>query len=157
MLLILHLLGDYVLQSHIMATRKTTETKWALIHAFFYSLPFVIALPLSFWQWLVIFGTHAVIDRFRLASYWCKWWGVGLPGIWQGIAREIDFYLHIRWSHEPWHEAKSFQERPFEAPPPFLGVWLMIIVDNTMHLVLNSLAIYLLPMADRASLFSTVL
>ena len=132
MLLVLHLLGDYVLQSHVMAIRKTTETKWALIHAFFYSLPFVIALPLSFWQWLVIFGTHALIDRFRLASYWCRWWGVGLPGI--------------------WHRGPT----PFEAPPPFLGVWLMIIVDNTMHLVLNALAVYLLPMADRPALFSTV-
>jgi hypothetical protein len=34
-LLLCHLLGDYVLQSHIMATRKTSSWLWALVHAAF--------------------------------------------------------------------------------------------------------------------------
>ena len=36
--LLAHLVGDYVLQSHTMALYKTSESKWALIHVFFYGL-----------------------------------------------------------------------------------------------------------------------
>lgn len=109
-----HLVGDYVLQSHTMATRKTSSWHWALIHACVYGLPFALLVSHP-WQWAVIVGTHALIDRYRLAAYWCRWYGVGFPGI--------------------WHKAVGGE---FVEPPPFLGVWLVIIVDNTMHLCINA-------------------
>lgn len=115
--LLAHLVGDYVLQSHRMALRKTSESKWALIHALFYGLPFLLLVS-GPWQWLVIVLTHAVIDRFKLADRWCRFYGVGHPGLW--------------WS------AKNGE---FSAPPPFLGVWLTIIVDNTAHLAINHFAL----------------
>ena len=126
LLLLAHLIGDYVLQSHVMATRKTSSWRWAFIHAAFYSLPFAALLA-----WLgapldaaalalaIIGSTHAVIDRLRLAARWCQWYGVGHPGLWTSPAG-------------------------FEAPPPFLGVWLTIIVDNTLHLAINGAAFALL-------------
>ena len=113
--LLAHLIGDYVLQSHVMATRKTSSWGWALTHAVFYGLPFLLLVSHA-WQWVVIVGTHAVIDRYRLAGYWCRWWGVGYPGLWT-------------------------KAEGFEAPPPFLGVWLLILVDNTMHLTINYLTL----------------
>jgi hypothetical protein len=117
-----HLIGDYVLQSHVMAIRKTTQWTWAFVHAGFYSLPFAALLymlgePSRAWVavWIIA-GTHAVIDRLAIAKRWCQWYGVGFPGIWT--------------------KAEGFQ-----APPPFLGVWLIILVDNTLHLCINAAAL----------------
>lgn len=112
--LLAHLIGDYVIQSHVMATRKTSSWAWALVHACFYGLPFAFLADQA-WQLAVIVGTHALIDRYRLAAYWCRWYGVGFPGVWH------------RWTGGE-----------FTEPPPFLGVWLIIIVDNTMHLCINA-------------------
>lgn len=126
--LLAHLIGDYVLQSHVMATRKTSSWPWALTHALFYGLPFLLLVSHA-WQWAVIVGTHAVIDRYRLAGYWCRWWGVGFPGVWD----RIRFALYDRFG--------DGADQPFESPPPFLGVWLLILVDNTMHLTINYLTL----------------
>lgn len=123
-LILAHLIGDYVLQSHVMATRKTASWRWALIHAAFYSLPF---LALLLWLGVgasdalgalaIIGGTHALIDRYRLAAKWCVFYGVGHPGLWT-------------------------KREGFEVPPPFLGVWLTIIADNTLHLTINGLTFW---------------
>jgi hypothetical protein len=117
-----HLVGDYVLQSHTMAIRKTSSWRWAATHALLYSLPFVgllalLALPERVAPAIVVIaGTHAVIDRLAIARRWCQWYGVGYPGIW-------------------WRGAG------FVEPPPFLGVWLVILVDNTFHLCINAAAL----------------
>lgn len=135
-LILAHLLGDYVLQSHVMAVRKTSSWRWALIHAAFYSLPFLVLL-----LWLrvgasdalgalaIIGGTHAVIDRLRIAARWCEWYGVGHPGLW--------------WRPKGVQLGTLFgRGEAFESPPPFLGVWLTIIVDNTLHLTINGLTFW---------------
>ena len=114
--LIAHLIGDYCLQNHWMATKKTDRWWPALLHALFYGLPFLFLIS-SWQQWAVIVGTHLIIDRLRLAGYWVRFWGVGHPG-WMA-----------RWAG------------PIDPPPPFLGVWLLIIVDNTLHLLINHLAL----------------
>jgi hypothetical protein len=40
--LLLHLVGDYIFQSHWMATEKTRHSYPALYHAIIYSLPFFV-------------------------------------------------------------------------------------------------------------------
>lgn len=129
--LIAHLMGDYVLQSHVMATRKTSSWAWALIHAWVYTLPFLL-LTSSPVALLVIAGTHALIDRYALAGRWCRAYGVGFPGVWYVLAALVE--EHLGGGREA--------VRPFEAPPPFLGVWLVILVDNTAHLLINHLALW---------------
>lgn len=125
--LLCHLIGDYCLQAHVMATRKTSSWMWAGIHAAFYGLPFLL---LASWPaWLVIVGTHAVIDRLGIARRWCQFYGVGFPGLWD----RLRFALYDRFGDGP--------DQPFEPPPPFLGTWLVIIVDNTLHLVINHFAL----------------
>ena len=131
--LLCHLIGDYVLQSHVMATRKTSSWKWAAIHAAFYSIPFVALALLSgaSLRWLValavIGGTHAAIDRLAIALRWCRFYGVGFPGLWW---REC--------CSNPDCAMKRDAPGSFEPPPPFIGVWLVIIVDNTLHLCINT-------------------
>ena len=144
-LLLCHLIGDYVLQSHVMATRKTSSWLWAFIHATFYALPFAGLLA-----WLgpspgraaatlgVVWFTHALIDRLRVAASWCAWYGVGQPGIWFRLVRA----LWESWAQGEYSEPDRWAAPVFEAPPPFIGVWLVIIVDNTLHLAFNAIAFW---------------
>lgn len=118
--LLAHLVGDYVLQTDYMAREKTSRFTVALRHAVFYSLPFLLLRP-SVRAWLVIVLTHAVIDHFRLARYvvWAKEW-LSPPG------------------------PPPLAECPTGYPadkPPFLAVWLLILVDNTMHIAINGVAL----------------
>lgn len=127
--LIAHLAGDYLLQAHTMAQRKTSSWPWALTHALFYGIPFLF-LVTAWWQWAVIVGTHAFIDRYAVARRWCRFYGVGFPGIWDAALRS--------WSIG----RKGYDAEPaFVDPPPFLGVWLVIICDNCLHLAINAWAL----------------
>lgn len=113
--LLLHLIGDYVTQSDWMATEKTKNSFAAFCHALVYSLPF--ALLASFPAWLVIFGTHFLIDRFRLARY---------------IVFAKNF---LGWPWPKWEDCKA-TGYPSDRPV-WLTVWLLIVADNTLHLVIN--------------------
>ena len=143
--LILHLIGDYLTQSDWMAQNKTKSTWAAFCHATVYSLPFACIASLN--AWLVIWSTHLLIDRFRLARYvvWLKnRFLQPLPPNWHELAY-----------HEPakakvptrllWEERWSWQNNqvtgyPSDAPP-WLAVWLLIAADNTLHLAINYLAL----------------
>lgn len=122
--LLAHLIGDYVLQNHWMANTKTRSWVAALVHAALYTLPFFF-LTQDVLALAVICGTHAVIDRYRLASYWVNFWGVGVEG------KVVPFFRYMR----------GVYGQPVEPAPPFLGVWLLIIVDNTIHLTINHLVL----------------
>ena len=65
--LLCHLIGDYVLQSDWMANEKTKKSVAALAHAITYGLPFLFLRP-SLAAFLLIVGSHFLIDRFRLTS-----------------------------------------------------------------------------------------
>jgi hypothetical protein len=120
-----HLVGDYVLQSDWLATEKTKRLWVAFTHGIIYTLPFLLLThsPLAL---CVIGGSHALIDRYRIARHigWVK------------------NYLAPRGSNPPWKEC-SKTGYP-ESKPPFLAVWLMILVDQVLHLLVNGLALKLL-------------
>lgn len=75
---------------------------------------------------LVIVATHAVIDRYRLARHvvWVK--NLLAPAAYR----------------RPWSECRATGYPP--DCPAWLAVWLMIIADNTMHLLINAAAVRLL-------------
>ena len=59
--LILHLLGDYVIQNNWMANNKEKHTFPCLIHCLTYALPFLL---ITNWQIVSMIGiTHFMIDR----------------------------------------------------------------------------------------------
>lgn len=109
--LLAHLVGDYILQPNQIAQLKLTKWWAAAIHGVLYTLPFLLVTQ----SWLalsVICVTHVVIDRFRLAKY------IGRMKNW------------------------SFKGDGYpEQTPDYMRVWLMIIVDNTIHLVINYISI----------------
>ncbi len=120
-----HLVGDYILQSHWMATEKTKRSLAAAVHAVTYTLPFLL-LTLDPVALAFIAGTHFLIDRYRVARFivWLK------NGYWKFEGKYI---------FGNFDQATPTGYR--DEVPPFLSVWLLIIADNTMHLVCNGIAL----------------
>lgn len=138
-MLLAHLVGDYVIQNHWMANKKTENFWVAVLHATLYTLPFLLITQSSralFWIWL----THLIIDHFRLAKYWCSFWGVGQEGWVIGSWMRIRGFV-LDDEKVWWERRKGHSKRALDPAPPFLAVWLLILVDNTAHLTLNFLAL----------------
>ena len=111
--LILHLLGDFVIQNDWMANNKTRRSWPAFCHVVVYGIPFLL---IGSWPAVaVICLTHFLIDRFRLVRYlvWTKNWA-----------------SPVRY---PWAECRvtGFHK----STPDWLATWLMIIADATLHLI----------------------
>jgi len=115
--IIAHLVGDYILQSDWMANEKTKRHLAAAIHAATYTLPFLL-ITLDPAALAVICGTHFIIDRWRLARFvvWAK-----------------------NWPWLPWAECSATGYH--ESRPAWMSVWLLIIADNTLHILINGAAI----------------
>src|SRR5690606_41628701 len=91
----------------------------ARAHAAVYSERFLYIGP-SIPALAAIIGKDFGIDRWRLARYvvWAK--------IWLGPNR-------------PWRECTATGYPPER--PPWMWVWLLIIADNTLHVLCNALAL----------------
>jgi Protein of unknown function (DUF3307). len=122
-----HLVGDYILQSHWMATNKTKQNMAAGVHAVTYTLPFLF-LTWSLWALAFICGTHFLIDRYRLARHviWLK----------NGYWRFEGEYLFGNFDRAT---ATGYKDDV----PAWLSVWLLIIADNILHLICNGVALAL--------------
>jgi hypothetical protein len=118
-LLLAHLAGDYLLQPHWMSQEKTANWPVAAAHGVIYGATHLLVTR-SPWRLAIIAGTHMVIDRYRLAKH-VSW------------AKNQIGPARIR---HPWWVAKNTGYPP--ETPEWLAVWLMIIVDNTMHLLINA-------------------
>ena len=117
------MIGDYVLQSDWMAMSKTSGWKAAVAHVVAYSLPFLF-LSRSPLALAVIAGTHLVIDHWRLARHvgWAK-----------------NFLAPRSAWPPPFEQCKGTGYAPDK--PPFMAVWLMIIVDQVLHVTINGLVL----------------
>ena len=115
--LLAHLVGDYIIQSDWMANEKTKKSVAAAVHAVTYALPFLF-LTFSPSALIFIVVTHFIIDRWRLARF-------------------VVYAKNIPW--QKWSDCSAtgyHKDRPI-----WLSVWLLIIADNTMHLICNGLAL----------------
>lgn len=102
--LIAHLLGDYVFQNQWMADNKVKDSFAALVHVGIYSIPFAIVFEPSIKAMAVISGTHFLLDRFRLARYWCQWYGNGQGQATPAYIRDwltiiVDNTFHLTINH----------------------------------------------------------
>lgn len=113
--MLFHLIGDYAFQNDWMAQNKTKAHFPAFVHALIYAALFALIAP-SLAAWLFIFSTHFLIDRYRFAVYWIRL--VNLT---------------------PANAAGPFGY-PTEKPA-YIAFWLMVIIDNTMHLTINYAAL----------------
>lgn len=119
--IVAHLVGDYILQSDWMVREKGSSTMAATVHVVFYTLPFLL-ITQSPAALAIIAGTHFVIDRWRLARFLI--WAKNRP--WPGS--------------RPWSECRKTGYPP--ELPVWMATWLMILVDNILHILINGAAIY---------------
>ncbi len=127
--LVAHAVGDYILQSHWMATEKTRQSFAAAMHAIAYTLPFLL-ITNSAAALAVICGSHFLIDRFRLARYvvWLKNGPLDIEE-YGSIADDVTSWKPVTATGYP------------DDVPPWLAVWLLIIADNIIHVICNAAAI----------------
>lgn len=124
-IILAHFVGDYILQSGWMANEKTKRWWPAIAHGMAYTLPFILVTQ-NPWALLVIGGTHIVIDRHRLAKY-------------LAFAKE---YIAPRRAWPTWDDSKDNYGFP-STVPAYLSSWLVFIIDNTCHMLINFLAVSL--------------
>ena len=94
------------------------------MHVVFYTFPYAVVTPS--WSALLVIGvTHVIIDHYRLAKHLI--WAIN-----QTCPKDY------RYS---WAEAKN--NAGYSASKPvWLSTWLMFIIDNTCHVLINTAAIY---------------
>lgn len=114
-----HMVGDYLIQNDWMAREKTKRWWPAIVHAVTYGIPFV-ALTQSPWALAVIVGTHAVIDRYRLARHFVWFRNQFAP-----------------FAYRPPHTPTGMMPGTAE----WMSVWLLIIADNLIHILINIAAV----------------
>lgn len=143
--LILHLFGDFILQSQDMSDNKRKSSLWAAFHATVYSLPFLLLRP-SVAAFSVILVTHFFIDRFGLARYivWVK--NIVLGSAWKYAMCDpmrmsvAECYRYsAEWSRWKWSSCKATGYP--EDMPVWLATTLLIVADNTLHLAINYAAL----------------
>ena len=118
--LIAHGVGDYLLQSEWMAREKSKRSLAALVHSVTYLLPFLF-LTQNPYTLAVIGGTHFVIDRWYLA-------------------RHVAWLKNRPWpGSRPWSECSATGFDP--DTPRWKSGWLVVIIDNLMHILINGMAI----------------
>ena len=128
-----HGIGDYWLQNDYMALNKKKSWNIALLHAFVYTLPFLV-LTRSIVALLIICLTHAYIDHTDIVQRLnrLKNWHFQKDAVFflkqlgNGIAQKTTIELE-----------DGYGDRPV-----FLRTWLIIIQDNILHLLINYISLY---------------
>lgn len=64
MLIICHLIGDYVLQTDFIAKTKGTNWYHLFVHCCLYVVPFIVVFGFS-WKILFLFTAHMIVDPLK--------------------------------------------------------------------------------------------
>ena len=71
-LIMCHLVGDYILQSNFIATTKDENLYHLFVHCVLYILPFIIYFGFT-WQAIVVFISHFIIDISKCRYHWINY------------------------------------------------------------------------------------
>jgi Na+-driven multidrug efflux pump len=67
-LIMCHLIGDYVLQTNFIAESKGNNWYHLFVHCILYCVPFVIIFGIT-WQFFILFTMHFLIDLLKARYY----------------------------------------------------------------------------------------
>lgn len=128
--LLAHLVGDFLLQTDWMALKKKNsdwEGRFAcLLHCVLYGLPFLM-LSRSWNALLVIVVTHFIIDHTHIVPRF----------IW---AHNLLTPPPVGKVHLPYRECLT-NGGYHPSRPAWIAIWLCIITDNSLHLLINYIAL----------------
>lgn len=118
--LLAHLVGDYLLQTHHEAMEKTNSWLPAATHAGKYTAAF-LPLTRNPKTLAVIGGTHMVLDHYRLAKH-------------------VNF-LRNQVAPKEYRSTSLENAGSPDMVPGGLAMALMIVTDNTIHMLINEWAL----------------
>ena len=121
--LLAHAIGDYIMQSHWMACQKTRRSWVCAVHVLSYSLPFFVLARPSVMAFLIIVGSHYLIDRYGLAYHVVLAKNQIAPASGR-VAR--------------WESGSTGYPATV---PTYISAWLFVIADNILHVICNGLAL----------------
>ena len=133
-LVLSHFIGDFILQSHYIAERKLKNFLVCVLHVLLYIIPFYFLVSAN-WKFLfVVAAAHLLIDFFRVAEYlsWIK---------------NVLFNPKILILDKAELHRYNLQNCKFGYPkdvPEHVAFWLMIAVDQILHVSTNALIYYYL-------------
>ena len=123
--LILHAIGDYLVQNDWMALNKKKPgfkgNIACLVHVFSYGLPFLFIGSTPAVMWIIF--THYLIDRYHIVESF------------------LAFRNNVKDSFGK-YDTSNFGFSPDR--PTFISVWLYIFVDNIFHIICNYLSLHFL-------------
>ena len=111
--LLCHLVGDFWLQNDYMALNKKLDFRIALLHSVMYTLPFLF-LTRNLLALAIICISHALIDGTHIVNH-------------------LNQIKNWNFKH-----GSGYDE---ETRPMWIWVWLLIIQDNSLHLIINYLTL----------------
>lgn len=120
-----HLIGDFLLQSKTMALRKSEKSLTGHLYCFIHCLVYTTSVSLMLWTAnpfiiVLIFFSHWPIDRWSLANKWLK--------IIKGRDIATAFY----------------SQEKYQQIDLIFSCVVYTVVDNTIHLILLWLIIFLI-------------
>ena len=111
--LLCHLIGDFWLQNDYMALNKKLDFRIALLHSVMYTLPFLF-LTRNLFALAIICISHALIDGTHIVNH-------------------LNQIKNWNFKHDSGYDE--------EVRPMWIWVWLLIIQDNSLHLIINYLTL----------------
>lgn len=132
---LIHCFSDYWLQNDWMATNKKKKFSVALLHAFIYTIPFLL-LTRSILALFVIFITHGIIDGTNIVNVLnqIKNWNFKECTI--GCFKPMNSNTGVLIK-----SSTNFKDGYGADRPIFIRVWLLILQDNILHLIINYLSL----------------
>ena len=125
--IIAHFIGDFLLQNHWMTANKTKRWIPAIIHSFFYTLPFIPLCTQNPFTLFIIMSTHAIEDRYYLIKHFIAWKNR------IGNCQKIGLLKFNDIDEDT---------GAVEGTPDWIAKPMLWIQDNVLHLLINGLAIY---------------
>lgn len=95
-LIVAHMLGDYFFQNTYIASNKTKSSIVCLLHSVIYTVCVVLICQWFDWRLFIILGTHFLMDRFRIAKYWRRFFSKDEDAPWI-ITADNSIHLLILW------------------------------------------------------------
>lgn len=100
LLIVAHLVGDFLLQNNWMAANKARSHVACACHVSSYSLPFLAlvlfaGVPLA--ALILVAAQHYLQDRYALHLRWMKFYGQTPPERWPVGPLCVDQAMHLAW------------------------------------------------------------